>query len=804
MRSLVCLLALSGFTTQSLAQQQQQPLYATAKPNVVFILTDDQDAHLGSLEYMPYVKKHLLDKGTHYRSHYCTTSVCCPSRVTLWTGKLAHNTNVTDVNPPHGGYPKFISQGFNDNYLPVWLQEAGYNTYYTGKLFNVHTVDNYNAPFPAGFTGNDFLLDPFTYDYLNSTFQRDREPPQSYEGEYSTDVLAQKAYRLLDEAVAAQKPFFLTVAPIAPHCNVFMNGTGLDANPKFSFSAPIPAKRHEHLFSDDKVPRTPSFNPETPSGANWIKALKRQNDTNVEYNDHFYRQRLRALQAVDELVDGLFTRLKGYDILDNTYVVYSSDNGYHIGQHRLQPGKSCGYEEDINVPLIVRGPNVAQNVSTDIVTTHTDLAPTFLDLLGIPLQDDFDGDPIPLTENQIEKAHDERQEHVTVEYWGYAAGEGIYDCATLKVDLSAYNNTYKALRIKGSEYNLYYSVWCNNEHELYDMTNDPHQLHNLLSTNGLPNATAHIILNVDLCKVVQRLDSLLLVLKSCKGQVCVKPWDALHPRGEVTTLKDALDVRYDYYYEMEQTTRVQFDECARGYFLDAEGPQFGQGTEYGVLRDGLPCSIWDLRSPAAPQQTPNRIALNPILRIDWPDELSMHLLTTPLLYRILSFQATPQYTKSVGIILSVLFTIVMVVHMVMDEFLLHAVTFGTAVYLIATRTLKIIPREIPDVEDRKRIQNVALFGCASFIFGYLVWLVDEWVCQSLIGARHAVGLPVAFLLELHGWWHVFTAIGGYIAVAIIDLITSGNLQRDSVAQLAWPLPTVARLLGPAEGDMKRK
>ena len=103
MRSLVYLLALAGLTTKSLGQQkQQQPLSATAKPNVVFILTDDQDAHLASLDYMPYVQKHLLDKGTHYRSHYCTTSVCCPSRVTLWTGKLAHNTNVTDVNPPHG------------------------------------------------------------------------------------------------------------------------------------------------------------------------------------------------------------------------------------------------------------------------------------------------------------------------------------------------------------------------------------------------------------------------------------------------------------------------------------------------------------------------------------------------------------------------------------------------------------------------------------------------------------------------------------------------------------------------------
>lgn len=93
---------LAGTAASISLLQQQQPLTAPARPNVVFILTDDQDTHLGSLNYMPFVKKHLINKGTHYRGHYCTTSVCCPSRVTLWTGKLAHNTNVTDVNPPYG------------------------------------------------------------------------------------------------------------------------------------------------------------------------------------------------------------------------------------------------------------------------------------------------------------------------------------------------------------------------------------------------------------------------------------------------------------------------------------------------------------------------------------------------------------------------------------------------------------------------------------------------------------------------------------------------------------------------------
>ncbi len=149
----------------------------------------------------------------------------------------------------------------------------------------------------------------------------------------------------------------------------------------------------------------------------------------MDYNDHFYRQRLRALQAVDELVDGIFQRLEDYGVLDNTYVVYSSDNGFHIGQHRLQPGKSCGYEEDINVPLIIRGPGVTANYSTDIVTTHTDLAPTFLSLLGIPLREDFDGSAIPLEKTEIEQALQarNRREYANVEYWGIGGGEGIFD-----------------------------------------------------------------------------------------------------------------------------------------------------------------------------------------------------------------------------------------------------------------------------------------------------------------------------------------------------------------------------------------
>ncbi|RSL58816.1 hypothetical protein CEP54_007573 [Fusarium duplospermum] len=185
------------------------------------------------------------------------------------------------------------------------------------------------------------------------------------------------------------------------------------------------------------------------------------------------------------------------------------------------------------------------------------------------------------------------------------------------------------------------------------------------------------------------------------------------------------------------------------------------------------------------------------------DELSMHLLTTPLIYRLLTFKASPQRTKWIGIILGSLFTIVMVTHMVMDEFLLHASTFGLGVYIIATHNLKLIPQQVPDPEIRRAVRNVALLGGGFFLLGYIVWLIDDWACHHLIDARRSVGIPVAFLLELHGWWHVLTAIGGYIGVAIVDLVTSSEVTEDPIDSFAWPIPIAARLVtGPIKSAKK--
>lgn len=299
-----------------------------------------------SMKHMPLLQKHLLNEGTLYSNHYCTVALCCPSRVNLWTGKAAHNTNVTDVWAPFGGYPKVVREGINDDYLPHWMQAAGYNTYYAGKLWNHHTTSNYDSPYAGGFNGSDFLLDPHTYQYRNATMTRNGAPPVNYAGKYSPDVTAEKAYGFLHEALAHDEPFFLVHAPIAPHGTV-------DLVPDFYSDMPGYDERFAHLFKDYKIPRDENHNPDIQCGVSWVRHLPKLNDTLIEYHDEYQRARLRALQSVDEMVANMVDILEEAGQMENTYIFYTTDNGYHISQHRMHPGKECGFDTDVHIPLIV-------------------------------------------------------------------------------------------------------------------------------------------------------------------------------------------------------------------------------------------------------------------------------------------------------------------------------------------------------------------------------------------------------------------------------------------------------------------
>jgi N-acetylglucosamine-6-sulfatase len=462
------------------------------------------------------------------------------------------------------------------------MQYAGYNTYYTGKLWNSHSVDNYNEPFAGGFNGSDFLLDPYTYEYYNAHMSRNGGKPVSYKGQYSPDVTAAKAYGFLEEATQHSEPWFLTVSPIAPHST-------MKIVPAEEYNADMPeyAERHKHLFKDYVIPRDANFNPEKQSGAGWIKNLPRLNDTVIAYNDEFQRARLRALQSVDEMIERLIVTLEQKGLSEDTYIFFTTDNGFHLSQHRLHAGKECGYDTDIHVPLIVRGPGVARGHTTNIVSSHTDIAPTIMQLAG-KSRDDFDGSAIPLIEKDtLEAETATRQEHINIEFWGRAILEGkwgYYEEPNTTVSLPVHgwsaqlpsvgNNTYKGLRLIGEDYSIYYSVWCTGDKEYYDMRYDPGQVENYSDDDDQEIAEkreSYEIAGRSFPAILDRLDALMMVLKSCKGNACRNPWNVLHPGGRVKSLRDALAPDFDAFYDAQP--KVGFDECALGYIREVEGPQ---------------------------------------------------------------------------------------------------------------------------------------------------------------------------------------------------------------------------------------
>ncbi|KAI8073301.1 alkaline-phosphatase-like protein [Gongronella butleri] len=395
-------------------------------------MTDDQDARLGSVDYMPNVQKLLVQQGTSYLNHYVTSAVC-----------------ITHVYPPYGGYSRYAELGLGKQTLPVWLQQAGYSTNYVGKLMNDIHLHNYNTPAPQGFDYQEQLLDPYTYVYDVAVLSKNGERPVVYK-HYQTDVLHAKALNVLRRQRDASKPFFLMVAPMAPHGQVRLDIYDKDIA---ITEPPTPAARHAHLFKDAKVPRMPNFNPETPTRtANFWKFLPHANETRVKTFDDVHRARLQSLQAVDEMVASLVAELEHQGKLENTYIFYTSDNGYHIGQHRAYPGKSASIEEDINVPFIVRGPGIAHGETSRLLSAHHDLAPTFLALAKgsrfVPAG--IDGGVIPLTDELRQQPKQAAKEAFAVEFWfDLQRPEG----GLVWTEPYEGVNTYKSVRVISEKHN---------------------------------------------------------------------------------------------------------------------------------------------------------------------------------------------------------------------------------------------------------------------------------------------------------------------------------------------------------------
>ncbi|SGY80919.1 BQ5605_C009g05404 [Microbotryum silenes-dioicae] len=581
--------ALQSSSGAAAAEQVQGPRDDSTpskhKPNIVLIIVDDQDAVQDSISTMKAVQRLLVQEGTSFERFFAPVSLCCPSRTSFLRAQAAHNTNITSVIAPWGGWGVFCEKGYNSHYLPSFMQSAGYSTRYVGKLMNGHNVNNYEALAPAGFTDADFLLDPQTYNYVNASFGRVGSPVQYHAGSYSTDLVKEKALHMIRDASHQRKPFFVVIAPIAPHSHI------ASLSHDVRLEAPVSAPRHAHLFKDVTLNYSrASHNPSSPSGASWVRQLERLNQTHVAYIEEFYRQRLRSLQAVDELVEAVVNELNKHNKSDDTIIIYTSDNGFEAnGGHRRNPGKTLPYEEDIRIPFVVRGPGVPKGVvDSKSVYSLADLGATIMHLAGAKSDYEHDGSLVPLTKALRQDAVREGiKQHHLAEYWVDGIEEGKYSgqserCAhtvdpgklnypdNVSAGRSFLNTTYRAIRIvEGNLTDLSYAVWCTGEHEIYDLRTDPDQMHNLAEVQSQ---------SPELQKLLTRLDALLLVLKTCVGEVCKRPWKEMFPREDIRSLKDALDVKYDQYFR--QLPKVTYSRCELGYFRELEHPFWSRNLAF--------------------------------------------------------------------------------------------------------------------------------------------------------------------------------------------------------------------------------
>jgi N-acetylglucosamine-6-sulfatase len=432
------------------------------QPNFVFILADDM--RYDDLEYMPNTSSLLGKQGMTFSKAYVSNPLCCPSRATIMRGQYAHNTGVwRNANGPDGGWQGYKNHGNEQDNIATRLRDAGYRTGLFGKYLNGYD----GTVVPRGW--DDWFGQKQSDGYFNYYVNDNgtRKFFGSSAGDYSTDVFKRETRSFIDASVVAGKPFFAYVVPKAPH------------------EPTIPAPRHANAFDGAQAPRLASFNEQDVGDKPpWIQSNPTLTATAIARIDARHEKRAESLQAVDELVEAVINKLRNVGALDNTYVVFTSDNGWHHGEHRIRSAKNQPYEESIRAPLLIRGPGVQAGTTTNKLTLNTDFYPTFTDLAGVTTPQYVDGRSLrPLLEGSATTW----RTAFLVEGW-------------LAQDPSA---PYSGIRTSAG---MKYIEYEGGFKELYDLNlnADPYELNNFYDANSPP----------------AELATRLQALKGCAGSTC--------------------------------------------------------------------------------------------------------------------------------------------------------------------------------------------------------------------------------------------------------------------------------------------
>ncbi|HNO93045.1 MAG TPA: sulfatase [Anaerolineales bacterium] len=478
------------------ASKKVTVLPVEVRPNIILILADDLDQKLGTTDYMPNLKTYLIDRGTTIENFLITTPMCCPSRINLLRSQYTHNHTVFNNTAPNGGFPKFFETGFEKSTLPVWLQAAGYRTALIGKYMNAYPLADNRTYVPPGWSewyspGKKNAYDGFDY-YLNENGYLVPYPPS--QENFFTDVMSRKGVDFIERAAQDNTPFFLMLSTFAPH------------------EPSTPAPRHQNLLPDISAPRLPSFNEEDVSDKSFdMSHNPLLSEDDIKKIDERYRQRVLSLLSVDEMIPEIIDVLKNNGLLENTYIIFTSDQGFTLGEHRIIEGKSSFFEEDIVVPFVVRGPNISEGEKiTGELATIIDIAPTISSWAGVIPPDFVDGKSFAglLDKNSVKSSH--IRNNFLLEMYAFKGEEqgskfpNIF--ATLVFPpLSEKENIPKMSGLRTLEYT--YLERPDGFIELYNLTQDPYQLQNLASTASI--------------ELLEKFSTLLHKMENCKASECM-------------------------------------------------------------------------------------------------------------------------------------------------------------------------------------------------------------------------------------------------------------------------------------------
>eukprot|EP01083_Nonionella_stella_P174756 606699_1 len=524
-----------------------------SRPNIIIIYPDNQDLLLGStaVQYMPLLNSHIIDNGITINNGFVSTPICCPSRAELLTGRYYHNQG--PPAPPNGTcmHVDPTRPVFDDNTLFQIMHNAGYHVGAFGKIVNdmpfwctsyyhpdtkpnikgfsrLYIPCNY-ADYYGHVYFNKFENGSYTYSYTNTSYESPSLFQTSQIGNATIDWIDQiYSNNLNNEEIS----FFALWGVHAPHYPA------------------TPAAWYQDRFNDQDMyfaPRTPNFNQHYPN-KHWLVDEQPELDSlHIDYIDQWWRNRLRSMLSVEDFIYALDQTLEKWNIMNNTFVFYVSDNGMHLGQFRITNSFRNIYETDIRVPFFVRGPNITAKTTMDQMVSNVDIAPTIYELAGIEVdrnkydidgrsfakylfepqrQDDDDDDDTWRDTLLFEYIWETNSTMAHYKVWypsntSYMGNTIHPECCNqmgepYRVD-NSYMSSFRSLRIINDTFNITYAEYMDGTYtqqdlnnpmfyEMYNLTNDPWQ------TNNIYNQTDE--------KMKQYLQQTLRTYGACKAQQC--------------------------------------------------------------------------------------------------------------------------------------------------------------------------------------------------------------------------------------------------------------------------------------------